>query len=105
MGKLIAIALFLLFMANAFAESPKTQLKTNGIIMNDAPKWVTVNRIDKVVNRIQSLLEWSIRRIDVQYYQDEERYAQVNKLGPSAIAFAMRANDSVHLGPRVTDQN
>lgn len=105
MNKIIFLAIIsigLSFEINTYAAN---ELKTNALYMADAPKWVTANRLDRVVNHIQSKMEWSIRRINVYWYADEDSYAKVNKLGPIAIAFAKRSDSTIHLGPRIVDKN
>lgn len=87
------------------AAAQAGEIRTNGVHMADAPKWLNENRVDRVVNRIQSKMEWDIHRIEVYWYADEASYAKVNTLGPLAIAFALRSNDTVHLGPRVNEAN
>jgi hypothetical protein len=82
----------------AFAET----ITTNEIVMTDAPSWVTESRIDRVVSKIQSFMEWDIRKIQVRYYSDQTAFEQAHGLGPIPIAVSKRADNTVHLGPKVT---
>jgi hypothetical protein len=81
------------------------ELLTNAVHMADAPKWLTGTRVDKVVDRIQQKMEWDIHRIEVTWYPDAQSYAKASEYGPSAIAITKRADGSIHLGPRITDEN
>jgi hypothetical protein len=93
-------------LATVFLFVPLTfgkDIKTNGVHMANAPEWLTQTRIERVVDHIQSKLEWDIRRIEVFWYKDAASYSKVNPLGPSAIAFSRRSDSTVHLGPQVTN--
>ncbi len=80
-------------------------LKTNAVHMPVAPEWVTATRVNTVVEHIQSLLEWDIRRIEVVWYKDQATFEQMHKLGPLVVALAKRSDNSIHIGPSVTTKN
>ena len=73
--------------------------------MANAPDWVTVGRIDGVVEHIQSLLEWDIRRIKVYWYKDQQVFENIHHYGPTVLAISRKSDNTVHLGPRVNDEN
>lgn len=75
--------------------------------MADAPEWLTETRVDQVVSRIQQKLEWSTRRVPVEWYSDPERYTKAHSLGPRATAVTLNSGSSsrILLGPTVTTAN
>src|SRR3954465_15268142 len=79
-------------------------VSTNEVVMTDAPSWVTEARLDRIVSKIQGFLEWDIRKIQVRYYSDQAAFEQAHGLGPVPIAVSKRADNSVHLGPKVTKE-
>lgn len=81
------------------------EIKTNAIHAANAPEWVTPGRVDRIVERIQELLEWNIRRIEVVWYTSEDEFQKFHKLGPTVLAVARASTNSVHVGPRVTTAN
>jgi hypothetical protein len=104
MWKLILASLVLpvlLWQSQALAA----QLQTNATFMTETPSWINKTRIDKVVDRIQMFLEWSIRRVNVIWYKDQATFEKVHGLGPAVLAISRRADNTIHLGPRVTNEN
>jgi hypothetical protein len=85
--------------ASAFAKD----ISTNEIAMHDAPAWLSSSRIDNVVSKIQDFMEWDIRKIQVHWYTDQAAFEAVHGMGSYPIAVSMRADNSMHLGPKVTD--
>ncbi len=81
------------------------ELQTNTTFMSEAPAWINKTRIDKVSDKIQSYLEWSIRRVTVVWYKDQDSFGKAHGYGPTVLAFSRKADNTVHLGPRVTTQN
>lgn len=81
------------------------EIKTNSIYMSAAPDWVTVNRVDKIVNHIQMVLEWDIRRIQVFWYQSQPEFEKVHNWGSAPVAISRKNDNTVHLGPKVTSAN
>lgn len=81
------------------------EIKTNAIHTANAPDWVTPGRIDRVVDRIQQILEWDIHRVEVTFYTDEAEFERVHKLGPTVLAISRQADNTVHVGPKVTTEN
>lgn len=92
----------LLFVSNAFAGHEVT---TNAVSMPDAPAWVTEARVDRIVDKIQALLQWDIRKVSVTFYADQAAFEKVHGLGPSVLAFSRKSDNSVHVGPHTTDAN
>jgi len=80
-------------------------LQTNSTQSADVPAWVTKNRIDKVTDRVQNFLEWSIRRVTVVWYKDQASFEKAHGLGPSVMAVAQRNENQVSMGPKVTSEN
>ena len=105
------LASLIILMSGAFSNSAhayddkNSEIKTNAVYMQTAPKWVTANRIDRVVAHIQTLLEWDIHRINVTWYNDQASFEQAHGLGPTVLAFSKQSDNIVGLGPRVTNDN
>jgi hypothetical protein len=97
------IIFILLFILTGHAQA--YDLKTNAVHMAEAPTWVTAGRVNSVVEHIQSLLEWDIRRIEVVWYKDQAQFEKMHGLGPLVVALAKRADNSVHIGPDVNTKN
>lgn len=100
--KILLVALFMLMSAQTLKA---VEIKTNAIHMADAPDWLTATRINGVVEHIQSLLEWDIRRIEVVWYKDENKFEQMHGLGPLVVAMSRKSDNTVHLGTKVTKEN
>lgn len=97
-------ALFLLaLLTNPCAQAK--EIKTNAIHTSNAPDWLTGSHIDHIVDRIQQVLEWDIRRVEVIFHTDQEEFEAFHKLGPTVLAISRRADNTVHIGPRVTQKN
>ncbi len=99
-NNLIALLLFLSSLSLYAAD-----IKTNAVHMADAPDWVTPGRINSVVEHIQSILEWDIRRIEVTWYKDQGAFERVHGLGPLVLAMSRKSDNSVHLGPKIKKEN
>ncbi|MEZ4872058.1 MAG: hypothetical protein R2827_07405 [Bdellovibrionales bacterium] len=89
-----------------FAEA-RSQIATNAVFIHNSPKWLTRNRAEKVIDRIQSELEWTIRRVNVYFYDTEEAFKSAQSLGaiPRAVSVKSKKEQVVHLSPRVNDKN
>lgn len=115
-SKISNLILFLALSGNCFGsktfaqveKSPDTkEISTNAVIMPNAPKWLTASRVEKVTDRIQNKLEWSTRKVTVQFFYSPEAYSAAQKLGPLAIAVTLSTpqKQTVLLGPRVNQDN
>jgi hypothetical protein len=90
------VLLLLLSLASAYAQS---------LVFNQAPAWFNARKAEKVVDRIQSRLEWDLRKTQVTFYPVAASFARVNDHGPEVLAFARKSDSSVHLSPKVTETN
>ena len=98
------ILLFILTFAFISVSQAK-EIRTNGVNMMNSPKWLKRTRVDKVVDRVQTYLEWTVRRINVYWYENEADFGKVHNLGPLAVAVTIKGQDVVHLGRRVKNDN
>ncbi|MBX3022547.1 MAG: hypothetical protein KF799_12815 [Bdellovibrionales bacterium] len=98
-----ALFVFLLLLRVEFACAHEIQ--TNAVHMADAPDWLKRTRVEKIIDRIQTQLEWSIRRIEVTWYKDATTFQKAHGLGPMAMAVARKGDNTIHLGPLVNAQN
>jgi hypothetical protein len=93
--------------AEASAEIPIRTIRTNELVFENAPTWVTQNRIERIVDRVQDKLEWTTRRTTVRYFADSTSFANSHSLGPHALAVTSSIGGSakILLGPKVTNSN
>lgn len=96
--KFIAAVLFTL-------SAQAKEINTNSVYMADAPEWLTRARAEKVIEHIQTALEWSIRKVQVHFYTDQKAFERAHGLGDAMIAASLRSDNSIHLGPKVTSEN
>lgn len=94
------ILLFLLF-----NSAQSGDLLTNSVRIKDVPKWLTGTRINKVADRVQSTMEWTIRRAEVTWYRDESEFISAHGMSPTLLAFSKKAANTIHLGPKITEKN
>ncbi len=100
MGRTL-LALLLFTAGTAFGD----EIVTNSVHMASAPAWVKRTRVDKIIDHIQMLLEWDIRRIEVYWYKDAAAFEKAHTLGPAAMAVSRQSDNTIHLGPRVDSSN
>ena len=101
--KLLILIFGLTFSHSLWAK----EIKTNAIVMKTAPEWLKRVRVDKVTDRIQSKLEWTIRRIQVHWDQTQADFEKVHSLGttPSAVTIKRKNQATIHIGPHINDTN
>ncbi len=89
----------------AFGDVKKKEIKTNEVVMADAPAWLTQTRVEAVTARIANKLEWTIRRVPVKWYSETSQFEKAHSLGPFAMAVTVGtpAGAVIHLGPLVTN--
>lgn len=92
----------LLFSAAAHAGH---EVDTNEVHMADAPSWVSRNRIDRLVAHVQNVMDGTVKKINVFWYSDEGAFEKMHGLGPSMMAISRKTDDTIHLGPRITNAN
>ncbi|MEO0336199.1 MAG: hypothetical protein AAF202_07385 [Pseudomonadota bacterium] len=100
--------IFCIVISAAGLMSPLASAKkimTNAVVMDPAPEWVTMGRVDKIVQRIQTKLEWTVRRIKVKWYSDQKEFEASHNLGPAVRAVTFKKDQRIYLGPRVTKEN
>lgn len=83
------------------------EIKTNEVIIANAPKWLKKTRVEKVTDRIQNKLEWSTRKVNVYWYETQANFEKVHNFGPQAKAITKFQDNgaSIHAGPNVNDKN
>lgn len=97
----------MLFLAILFVlpTAHAAEIETNAIHMSEAPSWITRPRMEKIIDRIQTQLEWTIRKAEAFYYSDSDAFQKAHHLGPNVIAVARKDDNTIHLGPKVTTSN
>lgn len=98
---MIHLILILVALVTASAHD----IETNSARILNAPDWLKRNRAEKVIARIQTKLEWTIRKIDVKFYSDQKSFQAAHSLGLGVQAVANKSKNQIHLGPTVTDQD
>lgn len=81
------------------------ELLSNAAHFSDAPAYVTLTRVNKIADKVQNFMEWSIRRVEVEWYKDQGSFSRAQSLGPMAVAVSLRDRNRILLGPRVTTEN
>jgi len=90
--------------ANKTASSTH-KIESNAITIADAPKWLTRVRVDKIVDRMQTKLEWSIHRVTGVWHKDLDSFTKAHSLGPYAIAVSRKNDNTIHFSPKITSEN
>lgn len=80
-------------------------IEINQAVVHAPPKWLSASRVQKVVDKVQGFLEWDIRKIQVYFHSDQKAFEKTHGLGPMVRAAAKRADQSIHLGPKVDEPN
>ena len=95
--------IFALFVAQSFAKD----FQTNAVNFKNAPAWLKRTRVEKITDKIQTRLEWTIRRVPIKYHSDTSSFAKAHKFGPIAVAVTQVKNGKaeIHLGPTINTDN
>lgn len=80
-------------------------IEINQVVIHSPPKWLTSRRVQKIVDKIQGVLEWDIRKVQVYWYTDQAAFEKAHGLGPMVRAAAKPLDQTVHLGPKIDDGN
>jgi len=81
------------------------EVRTNPVLIPDAPDWLTASRVDRIADRIESKLEWDIRQVRVTWYTDQKSFEKFHGYGPAVQAVSRKQDNTIHVGPKVNDQN
>jgi hypothetical protein len=92
---------------SAKASSEIQEISTNEVSVKKPPSWLKRNRMEKVIHRIQTRLEWSTRKVPMDFYSSAAEFERVHGLGAQALAVTKIENGkaSIHMGPLVNDGN
>lgn len=101
MKKIILVCFLMSFARPVFSA----ELLTNCARFTNAPKWLTMNRVNNVAAPIENFMEWSTRRVEVTWYDNQASFQAAHSLGPAAIAVSFRGQNKIILGPKVTEAN
>ncbi len=89
----------------ALAAPAPHPLNTNAVACERAPGWLTTSRLNRVVDAMQSKLEWDIRKIRLYWYEDAAAFKRAHGFDDSVVAITAGPEHSVSLGPRVDEVN
>lgn len=81
------------------------EIDTNALKISDAPSWLRRPRVEKVIDRMQTKLEWTIRKIQVLWYHDMNSFLKAHRLGPGVQAVANKSENRIHIGPQVDEKD
>lgn len=81
------------------------ELLTNCARFNEAPKWLSLSRVNRVADNVSRIMEWDIRRVEVRWYQNQKDFEKAHSLGPMALAVTQRSTNRILLGPKVIESN
>jgi hypothetical protein len=98
------LAIFCLVSATASASSAK-EIRTNCCIVQQAPAWLNVETVKNTAKRIESRLQWTIRRVTIRFEADPERYKTVSTLQFPTRALFNPKNNTVYFGPSINADN
>lgn len=83
------------------------EIETNAVTIANAPEWLMRTRVEKIIDRMQTKLEWTIRKSKVFFYSSPEEYDQAHHLGQWALAVTVSRDGTsvVHMGPNINTKN
>lgn len=99
---LISCVVSLVFFLSA---AHSKDLLTNAALIKNSPEWITQGRINRIADRVQSQMEWTIRRVQVQFISDPTQFTKMHSLGPWPIAVSKKNENTVLLGPKINKDN
>ncbi len=100
----IKSTLFIFLIAlSPYAQSK--ELLTNVAYFNNVPKWVTRSRVNRIADRVTRYMEWSIRRMDVEWYDNQQDFQNAHQMGPYPVAVTQKKLNKILLGPKVHEKN
>ena len=104
--KSIITYLAALLLTNSFVVTCLAkEITTNAVYMHNAPQWLSRVRVDKITDRIQMHMEWTIRRIHVYWHHSQEDFAKHHSFGPRARAITSKSQNTIRLGPQLNNKN
>lgn len=95
----------ILFFFSLNLHAKPNSIETNEIISSDSPVWLNTRRINQVVDKIQKVMEWDIRKVTVYWYSDQNQFKAVHGFDGSVLAVSRKPDNSIHVGPRVNSEN
>jgi hypothetical protein len=96
---------FLSFSSNVACAGGPHPIDVNAASLPNAPEWLKASRFERVVDTMESKLEWDVRKIQARWHDDAAEFRKLHGYDDSVLAFTSGADTSVHFGPRVTSQN
>jgi hypothetical protein len=96
-----ALFVYLLWGYNSWAES----IRTNSVVFESAPSWVTESMIERTVSGIEDKLEWDIRKIKAVWVSDLKEFDKKHGYGPSVTAFSLKSENTIYVSSRVDAQS
>jgi hypothetical protein len=86
-------------------EMGTPKMDTNETFFSNPPTWLKASRVEKVVRKIQSAMEWDIRKVTVKWYTSQEEFQKFHGYDATVLAVSQKPENTIHLGPRVTESN
>jgi hypothetical protein len=85
--------------------SSASEISTNAALFTNSPSWLTTSRVNQVIDRVQSFMEWDIRKIKVIFHENAAEFQKLHGFGSSVAAYSVKTENSIHLGPIVRKDN
>lgn len=99
--KLGWVLLFLGLSTPLFAQ----EILTNETRFSNAPSWLTPRAVEKAVAKVQRIMEWDIRRVNVRFHSDAQAFQALHGFGPTVRAVTYVDKNQIELGPPVNSSN
>ncbi len=77
------------------------ELRTNQVIFHQAPDWLTEYKLQAVIDRVQSFLEWDLNKIEAFGYGDQGVFNSKHNLSFSVDAIFKKSDSTIHVAPNV----
>jgi hypothetical protein len=94
-----------IFISWTSVAAPNKELRTNCCLIQNAPAWLNTEMVKNTAKRVESRLQWTIRRITLRFESDPEKYKSVSTLQFPTRALFNPKNQTVYFGPTVNADN
>lgn len=81
------------------------ELLTNSARFTNAPKWLNLSRVNRVSESVTRMMDWSVRRVEVQWFSSQAEFEGAHSLGPFPVAVSQHSRNRILLGPKVNESN
>jgi hypothetical protein len=99
----LALSIILICTSVSFAKD----IKTNAVNMTNAPEWLNAVDVEEITGKVQYKLEWSTRRVNVKFFNEQKEFEGSHSLGPTpyAVTRSTKEKQVILMGPKITKDN